>query len=124
MDDYIEKIRELTRQLQKENEAWKCEFSYLMTYQNLGMSEESKGNLTDAEDAYLECVEYGERSELMKIHNYVHSIERLAIIYRKQKRYTDEVNILKVALKYKEYNFAKLEKRLKKAIELELKTKL
>ena len=123
MNEFLADIRERTRQLQEHNKAWTCEFSNLMTYQNLGMTEEKNGNLLDAENAYIECVEYGEHSELMKIHNYAYSIERLAIIYRKQKRYTDEVNILKVAFKHKDFTSAKLGNRLKKAIELELKTK-
>lgn len=53
-----------------------------------------------------------------------HPYKRLAIIYRKQKRYDDEIRVLKAAVKVFSKNNTKLEwfsERLKKAQELKAK---
>lgn len=114
-------IREELERIQQKNDEWSKEHTMLMSYQNEGMKLEKSGDISGAEAAYLRCVDYGERSELMKIHNYVHSIERLAVIYRKQKRYADEVKILELALAHQ--CFPKLEGRINKAKLLKSKTR-
>ena len=86
--------------LQRENEEWGKEFSQLVTYQNAGMDREKAGDIEGAIEQYEYSVTFGLNSKRMGINNYYHSIERLAICYRKMKRYQDEVDLLEQAFEF------------------------
>jgi tetratricopeptide (TPR) repeat protein len=83
-----------------ENKEWSTQFSILMEYQNNGMEYEKTGDVSHAIQSYELCVKNGESLSQMRINNYLHSIERLAILYRKTKQYDKEVDIIKLALKH------------------------
>lgn len=77
-----------------------------------------KGNLEEAEKELLKGVEM--KAEVPAIYN------RLAIIYRKQKRYDDEIKILRKAITNLNFTFGSkkrlsLQKRLSRVSELALK---
>lgn len=100
-EEYRREWQELQREneeLKRENEAWEKEFGELMTYQNRGMELEKVKDIEEAVKAYEEAVRYGSNSSRLHLNNYYHSIERLAICYRKQKRYQDEIDLLEFAL--------------------------
>lgn len=84
------------------------------------MSEKMK-DYSSAVSAYEQCVAFGEASPFLRINNYLYSIERLAVLYRKMKRYDDEIRVIKLGLSHRfdkcvyDSPFARLEKRLAKA---------
>lgn len=102
------------------NKAWEHEFDILMEYQNNGMSLEKTGDTENAIAEYEKCIDFGNKSNLMRINNYLHSIERLAILYRKKKLYEKERGLLDSALKNQMHKNqrAKLETRLTKVLEI------
>lgn len=94
------KLQRENEDLKRENEEWGKEFSQLVTYQNAGMDREKAGDIEGAIEQYEYSVTFGLNSKRMGINNYYHSIERLAICYRKMKRYQDEVDLLEQAFEF------------------------
>lgn len=123
LDEAIVEIKRKTAALRAANDAWKSTFCELMSYQNGGAALEGEGRLEEAVIQYEEAVNFGRQSDDMKVNNYYHSIERLAILYRKLKRYDDEIRIINEALSddITEYDRLKLAARLEKAIKLKEK---
>jgi len=127
-EEYRREWQELQREneeLKRENEAWEKEFGELMTYQNRGMELEKEKDIEEAVKAYEEAVRLGSNSSRLHLNNYYHSIERLAVCYRKLKRYEEEVSLLQYAkeLGVKGSNLAAVEDRLAKAQTLLEKSK-
>lgn len=87
-------------------------------------------DVPSAVSAYEQCVAFGEASPLLRINNYLYSIERLSVLYRKMKRYDDEIRMIKLGLSHRfdkccyDSPFARLEKRLAKAELFNEKSKL
>lgn len=114
----LEKIRE-------ERRKWENDFYALHQYQTQGMELEKLGDIEGAITEYNHAVDFGEMSARMRINNYLHSIERLAILYRKQKDYDNEIRVLNIALQYKDLHKSKearLQDRLTKALVLKQKS--
>lgn len=114
-DAYNETLKKL-----QEYKLWNTELSEVSYYQNLGMDYERKNDLENAVKSYEKAITLGEESPRIKINNYLHSVERLAIVYRKLKRYDDEVRVILIGLKYQDVNpsdnyYVRLRKRLAKA---------
>ncbi|WP_159457871.1 MULTISPECIES: TerB N-terminal domain-containing protein [unclassified Listeria] len=80
-----------------------------------GINYYKQGNYKDAEEWLLRSVKGNFDVPAL--------YERLGILYRKQKRYNDEVEILKIGIKNVGFN-SKLNERLARAIELNEKNKL
>lgn len=116
--------------LRDENRKFNDAFSVVMGFQNKGISFEKMKDFHAAVSAYEQCVAYGEASPLLRVNVYLYSIERLAVLYRKLKRYGDEVRVVKLGLSHRfdeccyDSPFARLEKRLAKAELLNKKSKL
>lgn len=115
--------------LRSERLSWEAAFAELMSIQNAGMSAEKSGDLLLAADAYERCIALGESSSSYRINNYLHSIERLAVVYRKLKRYDDEVRVIRLGLSHRRDHsvydapFARLAVRLERALSLSKKSK-
>lgn len=84
--------------LRKENEAWNKEFSHVNELFAKGKSEESLGNLDEATKIYHEMIDFCLNSQRMRHNNYARGIDRLVVIYRKQKNYAKEIEVIKLAL--------------------------
>lgn len=116
--------------LRVQNRKWSEAFSVASAFQNEGMMSEKMKDFPAAVSAYGQCVAYGEASPLLRINDYLYSVERLAVLYRKQKRYADEIRIVELGLSHRsdanvyDSPFARLEKRLAKARQLNEKRKL
>lgn len=110
--------------LRDENRKFNDAFSVVIGFQNKGISFEKMKDFPAAVSAYEQCVAYGEASTLFRINDYMYSIERLAVLYRKQKRFSDEIRVVSLGLSHRhdanvyDSPFARLEKRLAKAIML------
>lgn len=116
-------IHKETIKIQAENANWMREFNELMSYQNKGMEFEHMSMLEEAASQYELAISYGRNSERMKSNQYFHSIRRLAIVYRKLKRYDDEIRVIQIGLSedITDSDRKKLAERLEKAIKLKAK---
>lgn len=129
-DQMIKEAQEGVVRLREENRKFDEAFSVAMGFQNKGISFEKMKDFPAAVSAYEQCVAYGEASPLLRINSYLYSIERLAVLYRKLKKYDDEVRVIKLGLSHRfdkccyDSPFARLEKRLAKARQLNEKRKL
>lgn len=110
--------------LHAENKVWEKEFSTLMNYQNSGMEYEKKGDLPSAAQSYEQSIKFGRASKRMRINNFFHSIDRLVIVYRKLKKYEDEIRVIEDSLrldKLIQKDREKFSQRLAKAKQLQEK---
>lgn len=120
-DQMIKETEEGIARLREENRKLEEAFSVASSFQNKGMKSEKIKDYSSAVSAYEQCVAFGESSPLLRINDYLYSIERLAVLYRKLKHYDDEVRIVKLGLSHRfdkciyDSHFARLEKRLVKA---------
>lgn len=109
---------------------WEDAFSVVSSLQNEGILSEKSNDMNSAVGFYERCVSYGESSPLLRINDYMYSIERLAVLYRKQKRFSDEVMVVSLGLSHRndanvyDAPFARLAKRLVKAKMLNEKSEL
>lgn len=129
-DQMIKEAQEGLARLREENRKFDEAFSVAMGFQNKGISFEKMKDFPAAVSAYEQCVAYGEASPLLRVVDYLYSIERLAVLYRKLKRYDDEVRVVKLGLSHRfdgccyDSPFVRLENRLAKAELLNKKGKL
>lgn len=114
-EDYGETIRNYNEYQLRESE-----WAEVISYQNQGKTYEKQQLLEQAADSYEKAIVIGESSPRIIINNYFHSIERLAVVYRKLKRYDEEIRVVSIGLQHQHEGFAdsyfeKLRKRLSKA---------
>lgn len=115
--------------LHEKNVKWDEAFSKLMRYQNDGIGLEKSKDYDVAILSYEKAVKFGERSPLLHINDYLYSIERLAVLYRRFKNYADECAVLRLGLSHRsdpnvyDKYFERLAVRLEKAEALLRKTK-
>lgn len=94
-----EQLQRLEAMLEKKNKEEKV-LQLTAELNNKGIAEEKKGNINSAIKFYEENIKIGGAA--------THSYERLMILYRKQKKYDNEISIIKIAIK----TFSKENKRL------------
>lgn len=117
-------LRQKFKELRSENDAFSKEFSQVMEYQNKGMNLEKAGFLEDAAKSFEQAIAYGENSSRLRINNYQYSIKRLAVVYRKLKRYDEEVRVIRISLAHEDMDqksYKELESRLEKVLSLKQK---
>ena len=107
-------------ELQESNRSWEKDFDKLMSLQGRGRELEKEGKLEEAAQSYEEAIKFGKESGRFRINNYYYSAERLMIVYRKLKRYDDEIRIIEMAVGevFSETDRNKLKARLEKSIKL------
>lgn len=91
MEREIEKLRQSNRE-------WEIQFSELAKFQREGIECEKSGDTEGAISNYRQAVEYGETAPRMQTNNFLYSMERLMILYRKQKDYVSEIQVIEKAL--------------------------
>ncbi len=126
--DDFEKLRHEAfagiERLRSKRLAWEKVFGELMSYQNSGMAAEKAGDLAGAASWYERSISFGESCTSLRINDYFHSVERLAVVYRKLKRYDDEVRVILLGLSHRrdghvyDTPFARLNQRLERALSL------
>lgn len=82
--NYADLVRK-TEELRKKNEDWQKEFSKLIEIRNIATDLEKENKTEEALKHYLKAIELGESSSKLNINNYVHDIDRVIIIYSKNK---------------------------------------
>lgn len=110
------KIEQDLKRLQAENKAWEREFASVMEFQSKGIECEKNKEIDNAIAAYERAIENGYNSKRLGINNYLYSIERVVILYRRTKQFEKEISIIQRVLnenlreKDREYMINRLEK--------------
>lgn len=84
-DEYEEAANVYNEQIEKENRLFRC-----TALNNEGMAMEKNGDIDGAIAAYEQNIKEGCTA--------LHSFDRLAIIYRRRKEYSEEIRVVKKAL--------------------------
>lgn len=116
-DSYFDNLERETKKMQKEGEEWSRQNQIVSSGRLFGMELEKSGDLYNAIEAYKESIEEGIRQPKTTIYNYAHSIDRLAILYRKTKQIDEEIELLASMIKKhpKYEGKSKWKERLEKA---------
>ncbi len=93
-DAELERLDIDLKNIQRENKIWERNFAVAMEYQGNGQQLEKNGDAEAAAVEYERAVEFGENCGTLSINNYLHSLERLCIIYRKLHRPEDELRVI------------------------------
>ena len=93
-DKMLEDAKCRFEEARAKNVEWEKQFSKLMEHQRKGMGQEKKKDLDGAIEEYEYAVDYGEKAPLLSLNNYLHSAERLMILYHKKKDYKAEIRII------------------------------
>lgn len=97
----IDQLRQELAHLQEQNRKWSEAFNDCMSYQKRGMDCEKVNDFSGAISAYRECLAHNELvADIIGDLRCIHSVERLAIIYRKMRLYDEEQQVLEYALKH------------------------
>lgn len=80
------------------NRAWERLHFPLFELQSNGMEYEKKQEIDNAVSSYTQVIQYINKNPQIAVNHYYHSIERLSILYRKLKRYDDEIFTIEFAL--------------------------
>lgn len=80
------------------NRKWEQCFKHIGELSAKGNILEKSGQISSAILAYEKAIEYGEITPELNFSNYARDIDRLVILYRKQKDYQKETSLLKRAL--------------------------
>ena len=121
MECFGDELQGELRSLLAKKEKWQEAFSTCVGYQNDGRALEKSKDYDMAVLSYEKAVSFGESSPVLQINDYLASIERLAVLYRRLKRYADEVAILELGLRHRHDKsayapyFERLAARLEKA---------
>lgn len=88
--------------MKKYNARWEEMHGRLMGLQLLGTRLEKEGNNDGAIRAYCECVRFGEAYPRFTLYNYLHSLERLMVLYRKKKDFGAEIKVIEKVLSHRD----------------------
>ena len=116
-DAEIESVDRKIAKVRQHNKSWQKKMDKLGELSEKGQQFEENGEIDKAIKAYRKAVEYGQSTKGLHFVNYARDIDRLAILYRKQKAYQEEVDILNVALSHDMHpnHSKKYQERLEKA---------
>lgn len=81
-------------ELRARNKEWEEQFSTVMNHQGKGIALEKEKDIDGAISEYKQAIAYGEKAALLSLNNYLYSVERLMVLYRKIKDYNSEIAII------------------------------
>lgn len=85
-------------ELRARNREWEEQFSTVMNHQGKGIAFEKEKDIDGAISEYKQAIANGEKATLLSLNNYLYSMERLMVLYRKIKDYNSEIAIIKEAI--------------------------
>ena len=85
-------------ELRARNREWEEQFSTVMNHQSKGIAFEKEKDIDGAISEYKQAIACGEKATLLSLNNYLYSMERLMVLYRKQKDYNSEIAIIEKAI--------------------------
>lgn len=103
LDDFYhggttEEFQRKFEEIQARNREWQEQFSTIMHHQGKGIELEKEKDIDGAISEYKQAIACGESATLISPNNYLHSMERLMVLYRKQKDYNSEISIIEKAI--------------------------
>ncbi len=103
LDDFYhggtkEEFQRKFEEVQARNREWQEQFSTIMHHQGKGIELEKEKDIDGAISEYKQAIACGESATLISPNNYLHSMERLMVLYRKQKDYNSEIAIIEKAI--------------------------
>ena len=81
-------------ELRARNREWQEQFSAVMNHQGKGIELEKEKDIDGAIFEYKQAISCGEKATLLSPNNYLHSMDRLMVLYRKIKDYNSEIAII------------------------------
>ena len=81
-------------ELRAKNKEWEEQFSAVMNHQGKGIALEKEKDIDGAISEYKQAIANGEKATLLSLNNYLYSVERLMVLYRKIKDYNSEIAII------------------------------
>lgn len=122
---FIEEAKRGIAETRGENRLWSQQAGVLFEHQGKGIELEKAGDPVAAALEYEAAAAYGREADKMTVNQYFYSLERLCVIYRKLRRYDEEIATIRAALA--EYinpkDRARLAERLVKAQKLQAKAR-
>lgn len=128
LDKELRETREEYEALRRENDEW-LQLGYEMReIADKGREAENDKRYEDAVAHYIAAIRFAEEHpQIDRIHNYSSYFDRLAILFRKLKRYQDEINVLEkhesLCIRDNAYWIKRVRERLEKARALNDKQK-
>lgn len=103
LDDFYhggmtEEFQRKFEEVQARNREWQEQFSTIMHHQGKGIELEKEKDIDGAISEYKQAIACGESATLISPNNYLHSMERLMVLYRKIKDYNSEIAIIEEAI--------------------------
>lgn len=103
LDDFYhggtkEEFQRKFEEVQARNREWQEQFSTIMHHQGKGIELEKEKDIDGAISEYKQAIANGEKATLLSLNNYLYSMERLMVLYRKIKDYNSEIAIIEKAI--------------------------
>lgn len=103
LDDFYhggttEEFQRKFEEVQARNKEWEEQFSIVAGHQSKGIALEKEKDIDGAIFEYKQAIVCGEKATLLSLNNYLYSMERLMVLYRKQKDYNSEISIIEKAI--------------------------
>jgi len=123
LDDFYhggttEEFQRKFEEVQARNKEWEEQFSAVMNHQGKGIALEKEKDIDGAISEYKQAIANGEKATLLSLNNYLYSMERLMVLYRKIKDYNSEIAIIEKVIQIaKEENLYRGKKKKKKTPE-------
>ena len=101
------------KKFKQEIKSGKNNFSAVMNHQGKGIAIEKEKDIDGAISEYKQAIANGEKATLLSLNNYLYSMERLMVLYRKIKDYNLEIAIIEKVIQIaKEENLYRAEKAI------------
>lgn len=99
LDDFYhggttEEFQRKFEEIQARNREWGEQFSTVAGHQRKGIALEKEKDIDGAISEYKQAIANGEKATLLSLNNYLYSMERLMVLYRKIKDYNSEIAII------------------------------
>ena len=99
LDDFYhggttEEFQRKFEEVQARNKEWEEQFSIVAGHQSKGIALEKEKDIDGAISEYKQAIANGEKATLLSLNNYLYSMERLMVLYRKIKDYNSEIAII------------------------------
>lgn len=103
LDDFYhggttEEFQRKFEEVQARNREWGEQFSTVAGHQRKGIALEKEKDIDGAIFEYKQAIVCGEKATLISPNNYLYSVERLMVLYRKIKDYNSEIAIIEKAI--------------------------
>ena len=118
LDDFYhggttEEIQRKFEEAQARNREWGEQFSTVAGHQRKGIALEKEKDIDGAIFEYKQAIFNGEKATLLSPNNYLYSMERLMVLYRKIKDYNSEIAIIEKVTQIKtEENLCRAEQAI------------